>query len=599
MVAGAGAWIWTVKTLDWHRILTWPRRAWPSAGLPAAERLRLFRAARFAAAAAALVVFPPLALAGAPPGAILSLVLAALLPAVVAADLRRPGGLDRAAALHALIAAAVLTGGVLRGLPLASAALLLGLAALEGLVVARRGGRIAAAAVALAGLAAAFTAHAWGGVTAEIPGGGPLALAAALLALAGTAALLLGVAAVARRQALAAGSDHRLAARVETVMSETVMTIDSSGRVGHVSGNAWRVLGLPPEALAARGLLELTLVADRPALLTAIADSSAATARQRLRIRLRESAAAVQPRYRWAEIAIEPRGMEGLTVASLRDATADVANEESRRAAGRDAEAAKVSRAAFLTTVNHELRTPLNAIIGFSDILSNPESTPSEPARVREYAAIVKSAGQDLHRMILAMIDITRIDSGVYEFEAEDADLAALVESCVEAFRQEPEAAGETFALRCAAGEARAAVDPRAIRSALFQLLSNAAKYGEGKGVEVSLATVDGGFDIVVKDWGEGISGEKLAQLERNFARLDEGLSRERGGIGLGLALARGLMTLHGGRILIDSKPGRGTSVTLRLARDSARHDANVLRLGQAAEARRKPATTIRERKRA
>jgi two-component system, cell cycle sensor histidine kinase DivJ len=546
--------------------------------LPAGDRLRLFKEARIAAAAVILCLFPALALAsGEAPAVIASLLLAGLLPAVVALDVRRPARLDRAAALYVVITAAVLTGGVLRGLPAAAAALLVCLAAIESFAISRQRGRMLSALAALAGLAALSAAsiavHARAAPAAE---SGAAGLAAALLALVGAAVLIRGLAALARRQTQGASRDKALSGHIETVMSETVLAIDRSGGVVHVSVNAPRILGLDADELRGRGLQELTLVADRPALLTAIADSATVSARRKVRFRLRRNTRDRLPDYRWAELAIEPSAPGRLTIAALRDVSADVVEEEHARTSAMEADAAKRARAAFLSTVSHELRTPLNAVIGFSEILSNPTTMPADEARVREYAAIVKGAGQDLLRMVSAMIDITRIDSGVYDFEAEDADVIALVESAVEAFRQEPEARGEAIAIRCGADALQANVDAKALRSILFQLLSNAAKYGGGKGVEVEVSGSPHGVAIRVADKGPGIAADKLALLERNFACLDEGLSRERGGIGLGLALARGLTALHGGKITIDSRPGRGTAVTLHLGGAEPSSASNV-----------------------
>jgi signal transduction histidine kinase len=113
-----------------------------------------------------------------------------------------------------------------------------------------------------------------------------------------------------------------------------------------------------------------------------------------------------------------------------------------------------------------------------------------------------------------------------------------------------------------------AAVDQRALRQTLNQLLSNACKFGGAAGpVCIRLATDGEWITIAVTDRGPGIPRDKLDQLGRHFARADEGLSRERGGIGLGLSLASGLMALHGGTVGIASQPGQGTTITLSLPR--------------------------------
>jgi two-component system, cell cycle sensor histidine kinase DivJ len=260
-------------------------------------------------------------------------------------------------------------------------------------------------------------------------------------------------------------------------------------------------------------------------------------------------------------------------MATLRDISQQVAEEERLSIIAADAETARSARAAFLSTVNHELRTPLNAIIGFSDILANPATTPQNADRAREYATIINGAGQDLLRMVTAMIDITRLDSGVYDFEAEPADLCSVVEAAVDAFRQEPD--GKNTAIKItrttSTDSLDAPLDQRAFRTVLGQILSNAAKFGGSAPISVAIGGDAEHLTVKVSDRGPGIPAEQLAALGRHFERLDESLSRDRNGIGLGLSLARGLMGLHNGRMAIESKPGKGTTVTLSLPRTGAK----------------------------
>jgi two-component system, cell cycle sensor histidine kinase DivJ len=535
----------------------------PAANLPAADRLRLFREGRLAGAAVMICLFPLLAFAWGETAAVTAaLLLAALLPAVVALDARRPALIDRACVFHVMITGALMTAAVLRGLPATSAFMLVCLAAVEAFLCARRAGRDRAMAAALAGFAAIAIA-AQGATAASPAASGSLALAA--LALCGTVVLTRGLLRMYQREKHAGVRDRMLSSEVEAVVSETVVAVDRAGRVVRVSANAGRVLGLSPAALMGRGLAELTLVADRPALLSAFGDSTAAASRQKIRFRLRQSTDHASPRYRWAELALGPSVVGGLAVASLKDVSADVLEEERLAEVAAEAESAKSARAAFLTTVSHELRTPLNAIIGFSEILANPMTSPKDVEKVREYARIVNGAGQDLLRMVSAMIDITRIDSGIYGFEAEEADLAALVETAIESYRQEPEAAGAAITFTSDGQTMRAAVDSRALRCVLQQLLSNAVKFGKGREIAVSVSDIPGGLGITVRDSGDGIAAGKLEMLGRHFARLDESLGRDQGGVGLGLSLARGLMALHGGWISLESQTGKGTAVTLHL----------------------------------
>ncbi len=541
------------------------------------ESLRLFRECRLVSAAVILAVFPAIALASGGSMAVLAaLLLFGILPAAIALDVRDTQGLPRAIVLSLMVAALVLLGGMLRGLPPVPAMAMLSVLAIEATLLSGPKLRLQILATVAATIATALAfgifqpfgmANGWLGE--------PLPFATMTIAV----VLVVNVMLLARgmTRSLAAERrtfrDQRLQSReTEAMASETVVAVDSSGAVIRVSSNAMRVLGLPSDALKGRGLIELILVADRPSFLTALGDCVHSGADPTLRARLRTSPASDAPRYRWVEIALMASGEDsGIALASLRDIDRLIAEEELGRRALAEAEAAKSAQASFLTTVNHELRTPLNAIIGFSEFLANPATTPQSAEKLREYANIINGAGRDLLRIVTAMIDITRIDGGVYEYEPETTDLTALVRSTIDCFELTPEAQQTKVSLKAPDTPLEAQVDQRAFRCILHQVLSNAVKFGDGsKPVTVKLSGDDAAVHIAITDHGPGLSEDKLALLGKYFARLDEGLDRERGGIGLGLSLASGLMALHRGRIVMSSSPGQGTTVKLSLARAGA-----------------------------
>ncbi len=467
----------------------------------------------------------------------------------------------------ALVAsAAVLAGATLTGLPVALALAFVAIQAMEAQVVSGRLTRsFAVAGCTLVALAAAGLA-----TTAAATHAMPAAVAVILLMLTVNAGMMVrGLVLSHTEQERAATADRIRASEIEAVMAETIVAADQSGAVVRVSGNVERILGLPTDALAGRGLTETVLVADRPELLTALRACAHGGEARKLRARMRTSLDGTAPRYRSVEFSIMP-GSGGVALASLRDVSNLVAAEQAHAALVSEGESASRARAAFLSTVNHELRTPLNAIIGFSDIIANPATTPTNPEKLREYARLINGSGEDLLRIVSAMIDITRLDSGIYDFEAEPTDLEAAVLAAVDAFRQESEGAAAVIEVAPAAEQLDAMVDQRAFRAVMHQILSNAVKFGAPHAVEVRTG-VDGDWaTIVVADHGPGLPPEKLARIGRNFARADDGLTREHGGVGLGLSLAGGLMALHGGEIRLESEPGEGTRVTLRLPRAAA-----------------------------
>ncbi len=571
---------------------SWRDLKWMTTGaLTPQSRVRLFRRCRLMNAVAILAVFPPMAmLSGEPVAAIAALFLFGILPACIALDTRRPAGLDRAVLMSLIVSGALLVGGVLRGIPPISALALLSICLIEGFIVGNRPIRLKAAAItgiAATAMIAAPLLHpqmASDGLSGLSPW---ITITIAVLTVANVVVLVSEMLhAVARERSVA--REQRIQSReIETVVSETVVATNSSGAVLRVSDNAERVLGLPAEALKARGLSELVLVADRPLLLSALCDCAQGATARKLRLRLRTSASNQAPRYRWIEAHVFPSVIGSETaMATLRDISDQVAEEERLLVAAAEAEAAKAARSAFLSTVNHELRTPLNAIIGFSDILANPATTPQNPERSREYAAIINGAGQDLLRMVTAMIDVTRLDTGIYEFDAESTSLLPLVESAVDAFRQDTEAKHDLplkVTLTTTDENMQATVDHRAIRSVLAELLSNAAKFGGTTGaIAVDLSSNDDTLLIKITDRGPGIPEAQLAALGQQFGRLDESLSREHGGIGLGLSLVRGLVGLHHGSVRFESRLGKGTTVIIALPRPgSVQKQAQVQVQGQ------------------
>jgi two-component system, cell cycle sensor histidine kinase DivJ len=552
-------------------------RLWRAPALPGNVRLDLFQRGRLAVAAASLCLAGPLAFAAGAPAIAMALILAGLLPAAVALDCRGADRLGRAAVATLFILGATMAGGILRGLPVPAAFVIIGLAALEAALIVNRDERRSAALAALAalGLGAAaswFTTTALSGAALWLAG-----LAAAMPAIFAAGGLCLGLAHVLRRKALARRKHIWQFRRGGAAMTEVVVAIDRTGSVVNAGRNARAILGLQRDALLGRGLSELTLVADRPQLLQTCSDSSAVAGPAVVRFRLRDGSAAPEPRYRWAELRLHGPLPDGLTLASLRDASDVVAREARASEAAAAAGKAEAARAAFLSTINHELRTPLNAIVGFSEFLSNPATTPGDPTRVREYAGIIHEAGHDLLQKVSAMIEITRIQAGAYELSREPTDVAVLARAAVESIRQERGLAPDAITVE---GEpAMAEADARALRGALAELLSNALKHGRAEHVHVRISHGDGGVSLTVSDRGPGIAQDKLATLSGDLARADESLGRSHGGMGLGLTLARGIMRLHGGSVVIESPADGGVRATLRLAAAEAPAIPNIVSL--------------------
>lgn len=573
---------------------------WRTPALPGGARLALFRRSRLAVAAGVLFLAAPLGLAAGMPAVAMGLLLAGLLPAAVALDCRAASGLGRAAGATLLILGASLAGCILRGFPAEGAIAALLVAGLEALLVVRRDERgsiavAASCALAIAGTAMWFASPATQGGSFLLAG-----LAAAVVPVTAAVALLGGLSDLARRRAAARRRHVRLLRNGGSVLSETVIIVDRKGCVMRAGHNSRTVLGIDSDSLLGRGLSDLTLVADRPLLLTACADAFAGKAAASIRFRLRDGSDSPEPRYRWVELRLPGGRADGTLPGVLRDAGEVVLREAREAEARAAAERAEAARTAFLSTINHELRTPLNAIVGFSELLANPITSPADPTRVREYAGIIHEAGHDLLGKVAAMIDITRIEAGAYEVTREPTDMQSLVAGAADAFRRERGLADEAVTVDPDGTGVCADVDGRAVRGAVVELLSNAFKHGRGSDVRVRVEHGPEGCAIMVSDRGPGVPRDKLAMLAGDLARADETLGRAHGGMGLGLTLARGLMRLHGGSVTIESPVTGGVVVTLRLpSPGNVSLDGKVISLAAARGAGASASPKPRKRKRA
>jgi PAS domain S-box-containing protein len=223
--------------------------------------------------------------------------------------------------------------------------------------------------------------------------------------------------------------------------------------------------------------------------------------------------------------------------------------------------AANTAKSAFLANMSHELRTPLNAILGFSDLLL--EDLDLRGSHLR-YLKNIKDAGEHLLELINDVLDLSKVEAGKVTLRTEIVSLAALLEPVVTAMQANAKAQGLSFS--AVAPDAQAlTLDPTRVRQVLFNLVSNAIKYTPAGGaVELRVATDGADLHIAVSDTGIGIPLDRQSRVFGLFERLHEDRSSVPG-TGLGLALTKRLVELHGGTIDFDSEPGRGSTFRVRL----------------------------------
>ncbi len=230
----------------------------------------------------------------------------------------------------------------------------------------------------------------------------------------------------------------------------------------------------------------------------------------------------------------------------------------------RQLEAASQHKSEFLANMSHELRTPLNAIIGFSEVLMQ-RMFGELNAKQEEYLRDIYDSGRHLLSLINDILDLSKIEAGRMELELTDFDLPTAIDSALTLVRERATRRG--IALQTTLDERVGPVqaDERKVRQVVLNLVSNAIKFTpEGGRIEVRAVPVDGSVEVSVTDTGVGIAPEDQEAVFEEFRQVGASAAKQEG-TGLGLALCRKFVELHGGTIWVTSAVGAGSTFTFRL----------------------------------
>jgi two-component system cell cycle sensor histidine kinase PleC len=229
------------------------------------------------------------------------------------------------------------------------------------------------------------------------------------------------------------------------------------------------------------------------------------------------------------------------------------------------AEAASRSKTSFLAHLSHDIRTPLNHIIGFAELMRQQTYGPLGDVRYASYVESIKTSGERLLSFFASILDLAELEGGRRPLEENALSVDELLSTVTQRFSAQASQAHVVLTLGAPCGAALMG-DRFSLERMLGNLLDNALRFtpAGGRVTVAAYAAVDG-VVLEVTDTGIGIAQEKLATLSQPFAFGDAALTKDREGAGLGLAIARTIVELSGGRLAIDSRPGLGTTVAVSL----------------------------------
>ncbi len=356
-------------------------------------------------------------------------------------------------------------------------------------------------------------------------------------------------------------------------LEAAVMRIGPDGEIVETSEHCARCFGILPEMLIGKPLLDRVHVGDRVSYMCALSDVRAGGGPKKLALRLRlptGEPGLPADGYRGFEMELIGGDADGGDVFAIARDTAELDRLRGELLAARDNVASsEIAKSRFLAAVSHELRTPLNTIIGFSDMMLQEIGGPIGAARRREYVGLIRESGHHLLSVVNSILDVSKIEAGAYHVHPEPFMLAEAVELCRSMMAPQAEAASVTLTTQVTAEVGEVVCDRRAVQQILLNLMSNAVKFTPENG-RVAVEAWRNGSRLVltVSDTGIGIDEADLCRLGQPFVQVQNDLTRQFEGTGLGLALVKGLVKLHRGEMTLESEPGQGTTVRVVLPAD-------------------------------
>jgi PAS domain S-box-containing protein len=383
--------------------------------------------------------------------------------------------------------------------------------------------------------------------------------------------LLIGTDNTARKQAeeQLRWTEESFRLMVESVTDYAIVMLDPEGRVVSWNAGAERIKGYRAEEIIgqhfSRFYLQEDIQSGKPQRDLDVVTAKGQFSDEGWRVRQDGSAF-------WANVVFTAirdqsghlRGFAKLT----RDLTEPMKIEATLTKAKDAADAANQAKSAFLATMSHELRTPMNAILGYSEILMEEAQEKGQEEFIPDLKKI-HASGNHLLSLINNILDLSKIEAGKMDTFLESFGISRVIEDVVSTVRPLVEKNGNTLQVQCAADLGTMHADLTKVRQSLFNLLSNACKFTENGTITLEASReLLGGVDWIkfsVSDTGIGMAPEQMEKLFQPFVQGDASTSRKFGGTGLGMTITHRFCEMMGGEITAKSKPGRGTTFTIRL----------------------------------
>jgi PAS domain S-box-containing protein len=351
---------------------------------------------------------------------------------------------------------------------------------------------------------------------------------------------------------------------VETVEDYAICALDVQGRVVHWNHGAVRTLGYSEAEVLGRSLAFLFTEEDQQAGIPA----------QELRIAAELGKAEDERWHRrkdgsrfWAVgLLVAVKAPDGNLIGFgkiMRDRTGQREVQETLRNRARALAAADADKNIFLATLAHELRNPLTALLSGAALLGRSPA----PDRIQWVAEMIERQGSLAKRLVDDLLDIARVERGKLPLERTQLDLRDVVRHTMEGLASATSSGDYTLTVELPDSPLMVCADPHRMQQILTNLLNNAMKF-TGKGGRIAITAISEGHEAVVRviDSGIGIPPDKLASIFDLFSQVHPALPGAQAGLGIGLALTRELVNLHGGSIQVSSAgPGRGSEFLVRI----------------------------------